>query len=194
MESPRKRSRMDPYPTPPLPSDQSRLEAFMDKLSMWQLMSGLEQISTKSKSISNSKEDERDWMQVFFGEIVESQWASSIQWYWGSNIDVSTDSNANFLKFVLSYAPKFSPIRLSPLLGLLLPLLVPLHRMFLCLSSAVNHQHANPLLLFQPFPLVPALRFVRWSVLALARFLFPSHRSAKERENVVSLELRRSGC
>ena len=50
----------------------------MDKLSMWQLMSGLELVSTKSNSISNSKEDGRDWMQVFCEEIVEPQWVSSI--------------------------------------------------------------------------------------------------------------------
>jgi hypothetical protein len=44
----------------------------MDKLSMWQLMTDLEQSSVRSTSASNNK-GERDWMQIFAEEIVEPQ-------------------------------------------------------------------------------------------------------------------------
>jgi hypothetical protein len=64
-----------------LPSDEDRLEAFMDKLSMWQLMTSLEQVSTVSKSISNNK-DERDWMQIFLEEVIEPQYESAILYLW----------------------------------------------------------------------------------------------------------------
>ena len=64
------RSRKDLQPAAPLPSDEDRLEAFMDKLSMWQLMAKLESTST-SDSISNK--DERDWMQIFLEEVVEPE-------------------------------------------------------------------------------------------------------------------------
>jgi len=67
-----KESRKGPRPAAPTLSYEDRLEAFMDKLAVWQLMAGLEQTSTKSHSISDTK-DERDWMQVFFEETVEPQ-------------------------------------------------------------------------------------------------------------------------
>ncbi|KAJ7173477.1 hypothetical protein C8R46DRAFT_1082932 [Mycena filopes] len=51
---------------PPAPSLEDRLEAFMDKLSMWQL------VSTLDTGLLHRK-DERDWMQVFCEEIVEQR-------------------------------------------------------------------------------------------------------------------------
>jgi hypothetical protein len=64
----RKRSRKEPVL--PTLSDDEHLEAFMDKLSMWQLVAGLERTDMKL----NTKEDERDWMQKFFEDIVEIQY------------------------------------------------------------------------------------------------------------------------
>lgn len=76
-----KGSRKGFQPAASLPSDEDRLEAFMDKLSMWQLMTSLEQVSTVSKSISNNK-DERDWMQIFLEEVIEPQYESAILYLW----------------------------------------------------------------------------------------------------------------
>jgi hypothetical protein len=62
-----------PGPHPPTTTSeaiQDRLELFMDKLSMWQLMHGLE--SKKNENTINSKDD-RDWMQVFCEDIVGPQ-------------------------------------------------------------------------------------------------------------------------
>lgn len=58
----------------PLPSDEDRLETLMDKLSMWQLMSGLERSSTDLKFDTKTANDERDWMQTFFEELIELQY------------------------------------------------------------------------------------------------------------------------
>lgn len=65
----RKRSYKEPVP-PPIASDEEFLEAFMDKLSMWQLVAGLERAEMKT----STKDDERDWMQRFFEDIVEPRY------------------------------------------------------------------------------------------------------------------------
>ncbi|PBK66903.1 hypothetical protein ARMSODRAFT_938608 [Armillaria solidipes] len=54
---------------------EDRLEAFMDKLSMWQLINVVEQSSTSSK---DDKEAELDWIQHFFRDVVEPQFKTSL--------------------------------------------------------------------------------------------------------------------
>ncbi|KAL1690827.1 DNA replication regulator SLD3-domain-containing protein [Schizophyllum commune] len=63
--SPRKRRRKSPEPAPLAP--EVYLEAFMDKLSMWQLVRGLED----DRRSEVQQDDERDWMQVFCEDVVE---------------------------------------------------------------------------------------------------------------------------
>jgi hypothetical protein len=48
------------------------LEAFMDKLSMWQLLDSVQSASMNSSSIAK-KEDECDWMQIFCENVVEPE-------------------------------------------------------------------------------------------------------------------------
>ncbi|KAI5832269.1 hypothetical protein K523DRAFT_414285 [Schizophyllum commune Tattone D] len=85
--SPRKRRRKSPEPAPLAP--EVYLEAFMDKLSMWQLVRGLDDDRrsegasmpaglrakpNKGGATRNGKtrqDDERDWMQVFCEDVVE---------------------------------------------------------------------------------------------------------------------------
>ena len=55
------------------PSTQDRLESFMDKLSMWQLVHGLE---SKSQTNTDGKKSDRDWMQIFCEDLVEPQCVS----------------------------------------------------------------------------------------------------------------------
>jgi hypothetical protein len=57
----KKRRKLD---DPPSPTLEDRLEAFMDKLSMWQL------VSTLDEGLLHRKDD-RDWMQVFCEDVVE---------------------------------------------------------------------------------------------------------------------------
>ncbi|KAJ6568379.1 hypothetical protein DFH09DRAFT_433930 [Mycena vulgaris] len=56
---------------PPSPSLEDRLEAFMDKLSMWQLVSNLDEGLLHRK-------DDRDWMQVFCEDVVEPRFGTTI--------------------------------------------------------------------------------------------------------------------
>lgn len=56
---------------PPPPSLEDRLEAFMDKLSMWQL------VNTLDEGLLHRNGD-RDWMQVFCEDVVEPRYLSSI--------------------------------------------------------------------------------------------------------------------
>ncbi|RXW11993.1 hypothetical protein EST38_g13862 [Candolleomyces aberdarensis] len=51
------------------------LEAFMDKLSMWQLLNSVQSTSMNSSSTAK-KENERDWMQIFCEEVVEPEFKS----------------------------------------------------------------------------------------------------------------------
>ncbi|KAK0491401.1 hypothetical protein IW261DRAFT_86640 [Armillaria novae-zelandiae] len=54
---------------------EDRLEAFMDKLSMWQLINVVEQSSASSK---DDKDAELDWIQRFFRDVVEPQFKTSL--------------------------------------------------------------------------------------------------------------------
>ncbi|KAL1758874.1 hypothetical protein FB107DRAFT_206283 [Schizophyllum commune] len=92
--SPRKRRRKSPEPAPLAP--EVYLEAFMDKLSMWQLVRGLEDgrrgevqsmpaglraKPNKGGVAGNGKarqDDERDWMQVFCEDVVEPLFRSTL--------------------------------------------------------------------------------------------------------------------
>ncbi|KAJ7505547.1 hypothetical protein B0H11DRAFT_1979245 [Mycena galericulata] len=68
MASPsKKRRKLDP----PIASLEDRLEAFMDKLSMWQLISTLDEGLLKRKGDS-------DWMQVFCEGVVEPRFATAL--------------------------------------------------------------------------------------------------------------------
>ncbi|KAI5888820.1 uncharacterized protein SCHCODRAFT_02602164 [Schizophyllum commune H4-8] len=90
---PRKRRRKSPEPAPLAP--EVYLEAFMDKLSMWQLVRGLEDgrpavdsmpaglraKASKGGQVGNGKarqDDERDWMQVFCEDVVEPLFKSTL--------------------------------------------------------------------------------------------------------------------
>ncbi|KAJ7066807.1 hypothetical protein B0H15DRAFT_759582, partial [Mycena belliarum] len=65
----KKRRKLD---DPPPPSLDDRLEAFMDKLSMWQL------VSTLDEGLLHRNKSDRDWMQTFFEEIVEPRFGTTI--------------------------------------------------------------------------------------------------------------------
>jgi hypothetical protein len=79
VSSPRKRKRSDGAAKKMTPSStQDRLESFMDKLSMWQLVPGLENQLERGKTDTDKRKDERDWMQVFCEDLVELQYASHI--------------------------------------------------------------------------------------------------------------------
>ncbi|KAL1715115.1 hypothetical protein EV715DRAFT_208119 [Schizophyllum commune] len=55
------------------------LEAFMDKLSMWQLVRGLEDGRRgEVQSMPAGQDDERDWMQVFYEDVVEPLFKSTL--------------------------------------------------------------------------------------------------------------------
>ncbi|KAF9266273.1 hypothetical protein L218DRAFT_1075244 [Marasmius fiardii PR-910] len=53
----------------PIPSTEDRLEAFMDKLSTWQLMVDLSASPIKKKA----RDGDEDWMQTFSRDVVDSQ-------------------------------------------------------------------------------------------------------------------------
>lgn len=52
--------------TTSIPTPEDRLEAFMDKLSMWQLMGGLD-----TDEVVMKNKDELDWIQSFCQNVVE---------------------------------------------------------------------------------------------------------------------------
>ncbi|KAG6890806.1 hypothetical protein C0995_003239 [Termitomyces sp. Mi166 len=56
------------------PPPEACLEIFMDKLSMWQLMDGLENTS----KAEGSKNEQLDWMQTFFEQIVKPQFEKQL--------------------------------------------------------------------------------------------------------------------
>ncbi|KAJ7483311.1 hypothetical protein FB451DRAFT_1234085 [Mycena latifolia] len=64
----KKRRKLD---NPPSPSLEDRLEAFMDKLSMWQL------VTTLDEGLLHRKGD-RDWMQTFFEDVVEPRFGTTV--------------------------------------------------------------------------------------------------------------------
>ncbi|KAJ7065392.1 hypothetical protein C8F01DRAFT_1228746, partial [Mycena amicta] len=72
-ESPRKKRRKIGEREPPPLSLEDRLEAFMDKLSMWQLMSTLD---TGLRQRHDA--DDRDWMQTFCVDIVEPRFGTTL--------------------------------------------------------------------------------------------------------------------
>ncbi|KAG5634332.1 hypothetical protein H0H81_002369 [Sphagnurus paluster] len=57
------------------PADEC-LEIFMDKMSMWQLMAGLENAARPLDTLATEKT--RDWMQVFFEEVVKPQFEKQL--------------------------------------------------------------------------------------------------------------------
>ena len=55
-------------------STRDALEVYMDKMSTWQLMQGLERDRSLNTKASTSKaDDERDWIQIFTEDVVEKQ-------------------------------------------------------------------------------------------------------------------------
>ncbi|KAG5637571.1 hypothetical protein H0H81_004148 [Sphagnurus paluster] len=76
--SPKKRKRGQPKEEvvpAELPADEC-LEIFMDKMSMWQLMAGLENAASPVDTLATEKT--RDWMQVFFEEVVKPQFEKQL--------------------------------------------------------------------------------------------------------------------
>ncbi|KAI0773085.1 DNA replication regulator SLD3-domain-containing protein, partial [Trametes elegans] len=72
----RAREKAEAPPPPPQPLEE-RLETYMDKLAMWQLMRSVDSTlglghADPTKSAANGqKKDDRDWMQAFCEDIVE---------------------------------------------------------------------------------------------------------------------------
>ena len=69
----RKRSREPPTPSTTIEDD---LEAFMDKLSMWQLIGNLDVVGMPEAKISSpnlASKENRDWIQIFTEDVVERQ-------------------------------------------------------------------------------------------------------------------------
>ena len=56
-----------------MPTAEERLESFMDKLSTWQLLGTLSTIVPTLRTSSGPFKDDRDWMQVFCEDLVETQ-------------------------------------------------------------------------------------------------------------------------
>lgn len=76
----RKRGRVADVPSvPPTMETEERLEMFMDKLSMWQLVASLELPNTdQTKGKPDMKDGQaRDWMQIFCEDVVEPLYVSS---------------------------------------------------------------------------------------------------------------------
>ncbi|KAJ7147622.1 hypothetical protein C8R43DRAFT_856154, partial [Mycena crocata] len=69
VSSPSKKRRKLGDPRPP--SLEDRLEAYMDKLSMWQLVTTLDEGLLRRK-------DDRDWMQVFCEDVVERRFGTTV--------------------------------------------------------------------------------------------------------------------
>jgi len=74
-KKPKRSSRSEPKAV--IPSTEDCLESFMDKLSMWQLMNGLDP-ALRRPAVKNGQLDERDWMQVFCEDLVELQYVQFI--------------------------------------------------------------------------------------------------------------------
>ena len=60
------------------PSSVERLESFMDKLSMWQLVS-LMDTSRADTMQKTAPKNERDWMQKFCEDVVEPLWVTTVR-------------------------------------------------------------------------------------------------------------------
>ena len=123
----RGRSRAQDPPPQPL---EERLESYMDKLAMWQLMravdSSLGRNETPSKSaIGNGKtkakqKDDRDWMQAFCEDVVEPLFVFDIRprvveaAVLTYRPALGTGSRRSFPSFVLCFARSSSPTPATP--------------------------------------------------------------------------------
>ncbi|KAF8153284.1 hypothetical protein B0H34DRAFT_99246 [Crassisporium funariophilum] len=58
------------------PTTEDRLEAFMDKLSMWQLVGALDPVYRPVASAE--RKEERDWIQIFTEDVVEQQFKNRL--------------------------------------------------------------------------------------------------------------------
>ncbi|KAH8827309.1 hypothetical protein DL96DRAFT_1681104 [Flagelloscypha sp. PMI_526] len=75
----KKRTKAGDRPAPPAPSTEARLEALMDKLSMWQLVGNIQpDLSYTSTHTISGKRDERDWMQKFCENVVEYRFKDTL--------------------------------------------------------------------------------------------------------------------
>jgi hypothetical protein len=66
----RKRSRVPPTPSTTI---EDELEAFMDKLSVWQLIGNLDVPGSKISTPNPTSKENRDWIQIFAEDVVERQ-------------------------------------------------------------------------------------------------------------------------
>ncbi|KAG2118131.1 uncharacterized protein F5147DRAFT_768267 [Suillus discolor] len=71
----RSRKKKKEKPNLIIPSSIERLESFMDKLSMWQLVSLM---NTSCTEIATRNKNERDWMQKFCEDVVEPLFKSKL--------------------------------------------------------------------------------------------------------------------
>jgi hypothetical protein len=57
---------------------EDHLEAFMDKLAMWQLVGRIDDASNRGSArttkMDRNGNDERDWIQIFVEDVVEPWW------------------------------------------------------------------------------------------------------------------------
>jgi hypothetical protein len=70
--SSKKRKRSGEPPTPST-TVEDELEAFMDKLSMWQLIGNLDVVGMPGTSPNLTSKEKRDWIQIFSEDVVERQ-------------------------------------------------------------------------------------------------------------------------
>ncbi|OBZ73106.1 hypothetical protein A0H81_06741 [Grifola frondosa] len=110
----RKRRKREEEPRPPPPSIVERLESFMDRLSMWQLMQSIEDPASGAQKVdANSKgkaRDDRDWMQVFCEDIVEPQFKAQLPEFCALlRSKVFRDSPLSEASDTLSLSPPSSP-------------------------------------------------------------------------------------
>jgi len=147
--SPVKRSRLrkrkKEAPNTIIPSPVERLESFMDKLSMWQLVSSTDTSRTETIQRTGHK-NERDWMQEFCEEVVEPLWVLT------SHLSVPRliilGSNRNSRRNALSSAPNCSqtlPSLMSPFLPdhpqeNPSPVLAPINRRLLHRAQQQDHR------------------------------------------------------
>lgn len=158
----RLRKRKKEAPNTIIPSPDERLESFMDKLSMWQLVS-LTDTSRTEIIPRTAHKNECDWMQKFCEEVVEPLWVLT------SHVSILRlivlGSNRNSQRNAPSSAPNCSPTLPSLMSPLLLdhpqenlsPVLAPINRRLLHRAQQQDHRAqqrqvpAHALVLF-PYP------------------------------------------
>ena len=110
----RKRSKKDQEPTP---SVEDNLEAFMDKLSMRQLVGNLDRTVQSSTTTNTEKaNDERDWIQIFAEDIVDKSYVSGPLFIWNRYplfCSFLIDSSPHYLTSANSCTLKCSQVPLS---------------------------------------------------------------------------------